>query len=48
LRICRSKKVIFPSEGDPGTKDFLIPAPGGRTKMEPAVFDPEVRVRHGV
>lgn len=45
---CASQKASLVSEAAPGARAFLTCVPSGRTKMEPAVFVSEVRVRLGV
>ena len=41
-------KTTLLSEVTPGARAFLIYAPSGRTRMEPAVFVAEIRVRLGI
>ena len=41
-------KATLLSEATPGARAFLTCAPSGRTRMEPAVFVAEIRVRLGI
>ena len=41
-------KAMLLSEITPGARAFLTCAPSGRTRMEPAVFVAEIRVRLGI